>query len=1020
MKYLFLLLIFLSGLSFGQSLERTYFARNQEITLDLYPKEISVSFNSASDALNDQQILSGVLSGYLSSTKKMYGQTKRQIILNQKIGEAQLVSFLNQIKELPQVAMAAPVYKYGNVRQAINEEFLVRFAEGTTQAQIDALNTQLGGQTIRENAPDTYLLKVDKLTGLNGLTAANLYAESNLIIWAQPNFIYLEGDLYNATANDPLYSSQWAHINTGQSVATDATPATVNGTPDADMDVDLAWDILPGGIVEVIVAIIDSGVDLDHPDLAANVITGEDFSGDNDGPNAPGDQAHGTNVAGLIAAVANNATGVAGIAYKSKIMPIQIFNSSGSASSADIPGAIDYAWQNGAWVLNNSWGGGSPDVALEDAIVRAKTNGRNGKGSVVLFSSGNGSNGNVNYPARLSTVIAVGAASMYDEKKNAGSGDRQAWWGGNYGADLDVIAPTICYTTDIAGSAGYNTASGSAGDYNDVFNGTSAACPNASGVMALLLAADSNLTADQAQTRLQDTADKTELYTYDATGWNKHVGYGRVNAYQAVLAASGDGEVPLIRHTIEQSSSNTAARTISATITDNTGIATGASQPTLYYRRIAGVDTSIWNAVTDTDGPAANVYDFVVPGQSLGMQIQYYISATDNSANSLTTTLPFGGSGATAPTRLFKYWVATLATQTYTNNTGLSWGIFSPGYKLSTISIPDSRTIIDMNVTLDYTATDDDMTISLENPETVPTASGIATNNTGSNYSNTTVDDEATTAFTDGSAPYSGSFLPDNHMLGFDGKNSSGTWTLRTYVSNSFTFGGTLNSWSITVTYTTDDTALPVELTSFTAQSNFGTSVISWSTASELENLGFEISRADEIDGNYEIIASYASNEELKGLGSSPNGKDYSYTDVSVQPGNEYWYKLIDVDYNGQRIENGPVYVEVSTEDGIKKESTLIPANFALKQNFPNPFNPTTRFFVNIPASDMPLNATVTIFDILGKKVKSLYKGNMEPGQYTLSWDGTNEQGIKVPSGLYIYSFSSPEFSSAKRMILMK
>ncbi len=1020
MKRLFILFIFISGTLFGQSLERSYYASGQEITLDLHLEEISVSFISAIDALDDEQILNSTLTSLLSSTKKIYGQNIRQIKLNQAISESQLIAFIDQIKNLPQVAMATPVFKYGNVRQAINEEFIVRFTEGTTQNQIDDLNTQLEGQIIRYNGWDTYLLKVDKSTGLNGLTAANLYHNSELTIWAEPNFMYLEGDLYNATVNDPLHSSQWAHVNSGQTVATNSTPTTVEGTPDADMDVDLAWDIVPGGIAEVIVAIIDSGVDLDHPDLAANIVEGVDLSGDDDGPDAPGDEAHGTNCAGIVAAVANNSTGVAGISYNSKIMPIQIFNSAGSAASANIPAAIDSAWKKGAWILSNSWGGGSVSSALEDAITRAKTNGRNGKGSVVLFSSGNGSNGNVNYPARLSTVIAVGAASMLDEKKNAGSGDRQAWWGGNYGDDLDVIAPTICYSTDIAGASGYNTSSGSAGDYYETFNGTSAACPNAAGVMALLLSADSNLTAAQAQTRLEDTADKVDLYEYDGNGWNKHVGHGRVNAYQAVLAASGDGEVPVIQHTIEQSSSNTSARTISATITDNTGLAVGGSQPTLYYRQIAGGDTSGWNTLTDLNGPSSNVYDFIIPSQALGMQIQYYISATDNSGNSLTTTYPFGGSGAIIPVRLLNYWVATLATQTYTNNTGLSWGFFSPGYKLSTISIPDSRTIIDMNVGVDYTATNSDLTISLESPETVVTGTGIVTNNSGSNYTNTTLDDEAATAIIDGSAPYNGSFMPDNNMILFDGKNSSGTWTLRTYVNNQYTFGGSLNSWSITITYTTDDTSLPVELTSFTAQSNFGTAALYWSTASELDNLGFIIERSDNEDGPFEAIASYSSHDELKGLGSSAHGKNYSFIDLDVQAGEGYWYKLIDVDYNGKIIENGILFLEINTNDDIMLQSTLIPKKFGLEQNFPNPFNPSTSFLVNIPSTGTELITNIAIYDILGRKVKTLLKGKMAPGSYNISWNGTNRQGNKVPSGLYIYSFTSAMYSNAKRMILMK
>jgi len=1022
MRHLFILLLLFYGISIGQTLERSYFAGGQEITLDLYLEEISVSFKTPTDALNDLQILNPILSGILASTKKMYGQHKRQIKLSQAISEGQLASFLDQIKSLPQVAMAAPVFKYNNVRQAINEEFIVRFVEGTSLNDIDALNAQMGVQTIRNSAPDTYVLKVDKSTELNGLSAANMYHQSELTVWAEPNFIYLEGDLFNATVNDPLHSQQWAHVNTGQTVATESTPATVVATPDADMDVDLAWDIVPGGSTGIIVAIIDSGVDLDHPDLDDNLVTGEDFSGDGDGPDAPGDQAHGTNCAGLVAAEGNNSLGVAGISYNSKIMPLQVFNSAGSAGSADIPGAIDYAWQNGADILSNSWGGGSVSTALEDAIGRAKTNGRAGKGCVILFSSGNGGSGNVNYPARLADVIAVGAASMQDEKKNPGSNDRQFWWGGNYGADLDVVAPTICYSTDIIGAAGYNTTSGSTGDYYETFNGTSAACPNAAGVMALILSANSALTSDQAQTVLENSADKIDFYAYDANGWNKHTGYGRVNAYQAVLAAqSGDGEVPIIQHTMEQSSSNTAARTISATITDNTGIAGGASQPTLYYRqKDASGLMSAWFSITDINGPTGDVYDFIIPGQDLGIQIQYYISATDNSANSHTTTFPFGGAGSTVPPRVLKYWVATLLTQTYTStDVGQSWNNLARGSLNSDLIISDDRTIIDMNVTLDISGNLSNYAISLESPDAVPQGAGIAVNNSGSAYSNTLFDDEGSTAITDGTSPYSGTFIPDNNTVVFDDKSSLGTWNLRVYIGN-YGSAGTLNGWSTTITYTTDDTSLPVELTSFSGQSLYGTAILNWSTASELNNLGFLIERAEQEDGPFEMVASYNSHDELKGLGTSSHGQQYNFMDIDVNPNQGYWYKLVDVDYNGQTIDHGSIFVEIKSDSEVKLQSSLVPNKFGLKQNFPNPFNPSTNFLVDIPFSKEAISAKIYVFDILGKKVRSLFNGNIQPGQYNISWDGKNEQGSQVPSGLYIYAFSSNKYSQAKRMILMK
>ncbi len=1013
--FVFLLFLFFTGLLSAQTIDRTYYYHGQAVTLNIESNRLSVSFYNEADALNDVNLLSGVLGGLLSETKKMYGTTQRQIKLTQGLSESQISSYIDQLNALPQVKMAAPVLRYNNVRQAVDNKFLVRFSASATQAEIDQLNNDLGGTLVRQIAVDTWLLEMDKSAGITGITASNQYASSSIVEWAHPHFIYLEGDLLNATVNDALHPQQWAHVNSGQTVDTGGTPSTVRATPGSDMDVDKAWDLLPGGNSAVIVAVIDSGVDLQHPDLDDNLVTGADYSGDNDGPDAPGDEAHGTNVAGIIAAEGNNSIGVAGIAYNSKIMPIQIFNSSGSASNADIPGAIDFAWQNGASVLNNSWGGGSPDQAIEDAISRAKTQGRNGKGSIVLFSSGNGSNANVNYPAYLTTVLAVGATNMHSEKKNIGSSDYQRWWGGNYGSELDISAPTIVYTTDIIGSAGYNTDAGSAGDYYSTFNGTSAACPNASGVTALIVGADTNLTAVQVENILKSTADKIDFYSYDANGWNKHLGYGSVNAYQAVLKALGnDGDDPLIQHTPEQSSNNTAARTISTTITD----ASGLTSASLTYRTIAGVDTSAWTTVTDANGPSGDVYEFVIPGQTLGTQVQYYISATENTPQALTAKFPFGEESFTGQPKTFRYWVANLSQATYTKTDGQSWGFLSAGSKLSTLTINDNFTIIDLNVTLNIDGSIPNFTIDIEDPGNQ--GAGIATNNAGTAYTNTVTDDEATTAFVDGSSPYTGSFEPDNTLRYFDGRKSQGTWTLRVYDDSYFNNGGTINDWSLTITYTLDDASLPVELSSFTASATPETVELKWETQSEVENSGFILERATAEDGPFVEIADFNSDDRLRGQGNSSQGKKYSYIDNGVEAGTKYWYRLYDQDINGVRNQSATLSVQTPLAEGVDVEGSLIPSVFALSQNYPNPFNPVTRFRIDVPATKEAQVARVEVYDLLGRLVKTIYNGTLAPGSYTMQWNGLNEQGGKAPSGIYIYRYQSQNFQSVKRMLLLK
>lgn len=335
--------------------------------------------------------------------------------------------------------------------------------------------------------------------------------------------------------NDPFYNSQWSINN----------QAYLGGTTDADMDVDEAWQLSTGQGINV--AIIDEGVDLSHPDLVGNLISGFDATGNNSNgaPNENNNDAHGTSCAGIVAAVANNGEGIAGIAYNSKIQPIRIAYSNGyplgdyrrtwTTSDNWIASGINWAVQNGADILSNSWGGGSPSSTITNAINNAVNNGRGGKGCVVLFASGN-NNSAVSFPATLDNVLAVGAGSMCDERKSPSSCDGENWWGSNYGNEIDVIAPGVkIYTTDISGSAGYDS-----GDYKADFNGTSSACPNAAGVAALVLSLNPNLSQLEVREILQKSTDKPSGYSYSNKiygTWNNQVGYGRLNANRAVLSA---------------------------------------------------------------------------------------------------------------------------------------------------------------------------------------------------------------------------------------------------------------------------------------------------------------------------------------------------------------------------------------------------------------------------------------------------------------------------------------------------
>ncbi len=373
-----------------------------------------------------------------------------------------------------------------------------------------ALSSYIDGQNLKylDTQYGNVLLEVQDID--QALYLANVIRESGLVEFCHPDF-YAEV----TRSADPLYPEQFQMHNTGQTID------GYTGTPDIDIDGPEAWAITTGS-ASITVAVIDDGVEA-HEDLDAPVNGYTPLNGGNGAPVAG--SAHGQSCAGIIVANHNN-IGVRGVAPQSTLLTVNIF--AGSETATDIANGINWAVSNGADVLSNSWGYSSCTAnfaVLTNAINDATTNGRGGKGCVVVFASGNDYASCVSYPANLSSAIAVGAVTN--------QGVRSAY--SNYGPALDLVAPSNgaagVRTTDRMGSAGYNST-----NYTSSFGGTSAACPVVSGVAALVLATDPNLTQSEVKNILYSTADDM-----GPAGVDNEYANGRVNAHQAVLSAQGGG-----------------------------------------------------------------------------------------------------------------------------------------------------------------------------------------------------------------------------------------------------------------------------------------------------------------------------------------------------------------------------------------------------------------------------------------------------------------------------------------------
>lgn len=345
------------------------------------------------------------------------------------------------------------------------------------------------------------------------LAKSNTLRDMPQVRWAEPSFFAP----INPT-NDPLYPDQYFLNNTGQLID------GVAGAVDADIDAPEAWAITTGSNT-IKVAVIDQGVE-NHPDLndaggVTRVLGGYPADGFGGGRPVASSHNHGQACAGIIAASHNNSIGVRGVAPGVKILPVNLWNT--TLSTTDVANCFNWARLNGADVISNSWGYNSCTFVSNDivqAITDARTLGRGGLGCVVVFSAGNGGSGCVKFPGNVSGVMSVaallktGGLSTYSSN---GPGLGVSAFGGGVPGDIR--------TTDRVGAAGY-----SSGDYTNTFNGTSAACPQVSGVAALILSVAPGWTEADVRCRIREAATDIGV----TLGPDNDFGAGRLNAYYAV------------------------------------------------------------------------------------------------------------------------------------------------------------------------------------------------------------------------------------------------------------------------------------------------------------------------------------------------------------------------------------------------------------------------------------------------------------------------------------------------------
>lgn len=363
-----------------------------------------------------------------------------------------------------------------------DDEIIVCFMPDTPPKVIRDLVKRYDARIKRHNpALGTYLLRLDRGTADEVLP---LLLTEPQVEWAELNFL-ITGELI---PNDPDY----------------ADPTKVYAPQ--QIRAPEGWDVTTGSSA-VVVAVVDSGISLTHPEFAGRLLPGYDFVNEDNNPTD--DHGHGTHVAGILAAAMNNGLGSTGIAPQVSLLPVKVLNLNNVGTWADIADGITYAADQGAHIINLSLGGPVYSQALENAIVYAA-----GRGAVIVTAAGNVFSSNPFYPAYFPETIAVSATDANDA----------IWPYSNFGQAIDVAAPGVNIWSTLWKNG--------EGDTFGFMTGTSMAAPHVSGLAALLLTVRPDFTRADVQALIQRTA-----LDLGASGWDPYYGFGRVDMAAALAQA---------------------------------------------------------------------------------------------------------------------------------------------------------------------------------------------------------------------------------------------------------------------------------------------------------------------------------------------------------------------------------------------------------------------------------------------------------------------------------------------------
>ncbi len=851
--------------------------------------------------------------------------------------------------------------------------------------------------------------------------------------------------------NDSLYNQQWYLHN---------------------ILAPLAWDIHKGEDSDsvVVLSITDSGCRYLHPDMGQNIWNnlGEDADGDghtfewngsswvfdpddinniDDDGNGfiddligwniysnnmdPNDgYGHGTAVSGLAGASTNNNIGVASISYNLKLMPVQVLNAQGGGTNTNAYNGLIYAAENGANVINCSWGGWPYSEANKEVVEYVSA-----LGSIIVAAAGNSYNDEPIYPACYPYVIDVAAVDSLNIRTSYSS----------YGAGVDVSSPG---PTSSQPFIALNLSDG----YGNPGLGTSFSAPIVTGLVGLIKSYHPTWTNDQIIQQLLYTTDNIDQFN---PGFEHMLGTGKINAYRS-LADSNVVITPELKLilTLIQNPTDTYSKALYPDSTMNFSLRV---QNCSHF-----LDANPLTIILTTDNPDVIIidgtYSGLIPANTVvDLLDEYQIQIAPGAATALAT-LSFNASAnlpvvAGSPFEvkfiinprgclvwegvengqdysgefIKNYLVVNSYPVLYTTESVLSYnGLDALFLSFGNFGQSGSNTVFDDVLAAkvqEYLESGGKVyieggdAIGYDQAGNVPLLNllGIASAQDGSNNPIDNLQGQAGT-LTEG-VLFNSSTQVNNDWIDLYSINSYGqvsfieipygnvgVQSTGYYGQKDFCFSYALSKL-VDRTYPSTrnellqrildyfDVVVPVEIVSFTASVNGNSVLINWSTATETNNRGFDVQRSSE-------GTDYISLGFVNGYGTTTQQHNYSFTDKNLNQG-RYSYRLKQYDFDGSFHYSDVVKVDFN-----------IPLKFVLEQNYPNPFNPNTTIKFSLPESGKVI---LILFNLLGEEVAVVLNEEKEAGYHQVELNASN-----LPSGVYFYQIKANYFVETKKMILLK